>query len=85
MLTVKLMNYGPKEPGLPPTLTQGVVIRPAKVIYISFDKHMRTELKFETPEGDMETVTIGEQGREDVMFNTAYIMNDAGRTVETIR
>ena len=33
--------------------------------------------------GESEAFTIG-SNRDDVMFNKAYIMNEQGRTVETV-
>lgn len=85
MLTVKFMKYGPQDPANAPTYTESEVIHSAKVVYIEFDKHQRTVLKLENPQGEQESFTVGETGRNDVMFNTVYVMNEAGRTVETIR
>jgi hypothetical protein len=95
MLTVKLMKFskptysgstdGPttRDPGY----TEAVVVHPAEAIFVECnDKHGRQVVRVQNPKsGEMLDFTIGDAERDDVMFNCAYIMNEAGRTVETIR
>lgn len=83
MLTVKFYKYQ-GEPGHPSS-TSSLVIHPAKMVYIEYDKHNRSVVGIITPAGEREDFTVGETGRDDVMFNTAYIMNEAGKTVEALR
>lgn len=83
MLTVKFMTYnGPRRR---PTSTSECVLKCADEVYISFDKHGRTVVRIHTPKGVMDDYTVGSPERNDVMFHACYVMNDAGKTVETIR
>lgn len=84
MFTVKLMKYVTGE-GQIPTCTELQVMRGAEVVYTEFDKHGRTVLRLHDSKGQEEAITIGAAERDDVMFNAAYVMNDAGKTVDTIR
>ena len=95
MLTDKLMKYSPKTysggTGITSTLdprhTEAVVVHPAEAVFVECnDKHGRQVVGIQNPKtGEMLHVTVGDEGQEDVMFNCAYVMNEAGRTVETIR
>lgn len=60
-------------------------LRSAHVIYQELDKHGRTVLRLERETGEMEAFTIGTLGRHDVMYHAAFIMNEAGKTIDTIR
>jgi hypothetical protein len=95
MLTVKMLKFskptysgstdGPstRDPGY----TETVVVHPADAVFVECsDKHGRQVVGVQNPKnGEIERFTIGDAERDDVMFNVAYVMNDAGRTVETIR
>jgi hypothetical protein len=100
MLTVKLMKYGKPTysggvagPGQPPIPTerldmpQDIVIYPASRVYIECrDAHGRTVIGIADPKDhSIEHVTVGQPERDDVMFHIAFVMNDQGRTVETVR
>lgn len=101
MLTVKLMKFskptyssyetGPGEPPIPstrdPGYTEIVVVYPASAVFVECsDKHGRQVVKIQDPKDfSLLAFTIGDAERTDVEFNCAYVMNDAGRTVETIR
>jgi hypothetical protein len=101
MLTVKLMKFsrptysggqaGPGEPPIPttrdPGYTEAVVLHPAEAVFVECsDKHGRQVIGVQSPKtGEIERFTIGDAERDDVMFNVAYVMNEAGRTVETVR
>jgi hypothetical protein len=95
MLTVKLMKFskptysgstdGPttRDPGY----TETIVVHPAEAVFVECsDKHGRQVVGVQSPKsGEIERFTIGDAERDDVMFNVAYVMNEAGRTVETVR
>lgn len=95
MLTVKMLKYsiptysgstdGPttRDPGY----TEHVVVHPADAVFVECsDKHGRQVLGIKHPRtGEVERFTIGDAERDDVQFNVAYVMNDAGKTVETVR
>lgn len=86
MLTVKFMTYGGDGEFPDPTYTEHIAIRPASAVYIELtDIHGRTVVKIVTPEGEHESFTLGDHGRDDVMHHCAYIMNAEGKTVETLR
>lgn len=100
MLTLKLMKYekpvysmgqaAPGEPPIPttrgPVCTEAVAIHPTRAVYISFEKKTgRTLVTMDAINGDQHVFTIGDADRDDVMFNCVYVMNEAGKTVETIR
>lgn len=97
MLTVKLMKYSKptyngstdgkitRDPGY----TESVVVHPADAVFVEYAcirEYGRHIVGVKNPKnGEIEQFTIGDAERDDVMFNCVYIMNDAGRTVETIR
>ena len=85
MLTVKFLKYGPADTDQP-SYTESVVLRPADVVFVECsDVHGRQVVGVQHPKtGEIDRYTIG-TNRSDVMFNVAYVMNDAGKTVETIR
>lgn len=94
MLTLKLMKYekptyqgGTNEPTVQlPSCTEAVVIHPARAVYVSFERKTgRTLVTMDAISGEQHVFTIGEADRDDVMFNCVYVMNEAGKTVETIR
>lgn len=100
MLTVKMLKYskptfsggnaGPGQPPIPtirdPGYTESVDVRPAKRVFVELnDKHGRQVVSVIDPSGDLDQFTVGDAERDDVMFNCVYIMNEAGKTVETIR
>lgn len=95
MLTVKLMKYGkPTYSGSTdgpstrdPWYLVSMSLYPAESVFVEMaDKHGRQVVSFQVPKtGDMQAVTIGDAERDDVEYNACYVMNDQGRTVETIR
>lgn len=86
MLTVKFIKYAPVGTEGPAQI-ETIVVHPAKAVFVDCqDVHGRAVVGLEDPNGSgVERFTIGQADRSDVMFNVAYVMNDAGRTVETIR
>lgn len=100
MLTVKMLkfskptysggNAAPGEPPIPttrdPGYTETVVVYPTEAVFVQCsDKHGRQVIKIQQKDYSTLDFTIGDADRDDVMFNCAYIMNEAGKTVETIR
>lgn len=90
MLTVKFLKYayncnlsGPPSPGA----TTHIAVHPAKAVHVELtDVHGRSVVGVEHPTtGEVERFTVSGVDRDDVAFNVAYVMNDAGKTVETIR
>jgi len=84
MLTIKLMKYGPTVDSDVPTYTDGITIKQAKSVHVRYEKDLRTVLQLGDAPGETEEISIGPLN-SPVQYNCAYIMNDAGRTVETIR
>ena len=79
MLTIKLMKYGPEgRATTPASFVQAIAMHSAKDVYLDYEKDGRAVLRF----NDME-VTVGDTG--DVSYDVAYILNEAGKTVDTIR
>lgn len=90
MLTVKFLKYaynsnlsGPPSPNS----TTHIVLHPARAVFVEVtDVHGRSVVGVEHPTTrEVERFTVSGAERDDVMFNVAYVMNDAGKTVETIR
>lgn len=82
MLTVKFMKYGP---GIEehPTYTEGVCVRECKAVHVRYEEGtMRAVVQCGDAPGDTTECTVG---KTDSLYSVAYIMNEAGRTVETIR
>jgi hypothetical protein len=85
MLTVKFLKYQVSKPSGGPCCMEHVVVHSAKIVCVELtDVHGRSVVTLEKDSGQ-ESFTIGDVARTDVMFNVAYVMNDAGKTVETIR
>ena len=83
MFTVKFLKYGPAGVDQP-TYTEAVTLHQAKEVYVECsDKHGRQVVRLSNILGESEAFTIG-SNRDDVMFNKANIMNEQGRTVETV-
>jgi hypothetical protein len=86
MFTVKLMkyDYASSLDGVPsPASTTGISVREANAVHLRIEKDGRQVLQLGDAPGDTMEVTIG--SREDCAYNLAYIMNAAGKTVETVR
>lgn len=81
MLTVKFMKYGP---GIEehPTYTEAVCVRECKAVHVTYGSELRATVQCGDAPGDTFEVTVG---AKESAYNVAYIMNEAGRTVETIR
>jgi hypothetical protein len=79
MLTVKFMKYGPKHEEQP-TFTEGVMVRECDSIHVKIEAR-RSVVQLGDAPGDTFTTTVG---AEDAVYSRAYVMNEAGRTVETI-
>jgi hypothetical protein len=81
MLTVKLMKYVPSDGK--PSFTEGVTVRECKAAHVRYEADLRCVLQLGDAPGETMEVTVGD--RPDCAYSVAYIMNEAGRTVETIR
>jgi hypothetical protein len=83
MLTVKLMKFEANaDPGRPAS-TDGICVRECKAAHVRYEVDGRKVLQLGDAPGETMEVTVGE--RIDCSYTVAYIMNEAGRTVETIR
>ena len=82
MLTVKLMRYEPNDSSKPVS-TKGITVRECKAAHVMYENDGRTVLQLGDAPGETMEVTIGD--RPDCSYSVAYVMNEAGRTVETIR
>lgn len=82
MLTVKFMKYGPSSTDQP-THTEGVCVREGASVHIRYEADGRAVLQIGDAPGDTFEATVGD--RTDCQYHVAYVMNEAGRTVETLR
>lgn len=80
MLTIKLMKYGPEGRGAetPGTYVQSIAMHSAKDVYLNYEKGGQAVLSW-----DEASITVGNEGH--CTFDVAYIMNESGKTVDTIR
>jgi hypothetical protein len=83
MLTVKLMKYNSSGDSNRPATAEVIAVRECNAAHVLYDKDGRTVLQLGDAPGSTMEVTIGD--RKDCSYSVAYIMNEAGRTVETIR
>lgn len=82
MLTVKLLKFGPGE-DLEPSYTEAISVHECKAVHTRFETGGRCVLQLGNAPGETMEVTIGR--RSDCSYSVAYVMNEAGRTIETIR
>lgn len=78
MLTVKFMKYTSPEK----SAVEQILVVSAKSVAIEYERELRTIVKTEAPQGEWIEVSVGEDG---CAWHRAYVMNELGRTVETIR
>ena len=88
MLTVKfvkyLKQYDRASDSQVPCATEHVVIYSAPSVHLSFEKDGRQVVQLgDAPEITVE-FTVGSD-RPDVQYHAAYVMNENGKTVDTIR
>lgn len=86
MLTIKLMKYGPKgKAETPNTYTEAIAMHAAKDVYLQYEDGGRAVLYWVTTEGEERVggVTVGQFG--ETSYDAAYILNEHGRTIDTIR
>lgn len=79
MFTVKFMKFGPHSTDRP-TFTEGVMVREATAVHFEFKEGQRTIVQLGDAPGDTFEVEISPNGP----YHKAYVMNEDGRTVETI-
>jgi hypothetical protein len=83
MLTIKLMKYGPTGRTITPkTYLTAVAVHSAREVFLDYEQDGRAVLRWDRA-GESLAVTVGETG--DTSYDVAYIMNEAGKTIETIR
>lgn len=82
MLTVKFMKYGSGESDKP-SFTEGICIRQTPAVHIRYEADLRCVVQCGDAPGNTFEATVGD--RPDCAYNVAYVMNDSGRTVDTIR
>jgi hypothetical protein len=81
MLTVKFMKYDEND-GFQPTHTTGLCIRHATAVHVRYEANGRAVVQCGDAPGETFELTVGEK---ECAYNVAYVMNDAGKTVDTIR
>lgn len=81
MLTVKFVKYLDQGDG--PVATEAICLRQASAVHVTVDKDGRQSVQCGEAPGETFEHTVG--GGEHCVYNVAYVMNDAGKTVETIR
>jgi hypothetical protein len=82
MLTIKLVKYEEACSNNAPAYTEAVCVREAKAVYVTMLPDLRAMVQCGDAPGDTFEVTVG---KKDCSYNVAYIMNEHGRTIETIR
>lgn len=83
MLTVKFVKYGPGVADQAPAPLEAISIRQAASVHLRFEKDGRQVLQCGDAPGETWEATVGL--RNDCRYTLAYIMNEAGKTVDTIR
>ena len=76
MLTVKFVTYH-KEQGKP-SAVKFMRFASAQSLYLDYENDGRAILRFND-----ESVSVGEIG--DTSYDVAYVMNEAGKTVDTVK
>ena len=80
MFTIKLLRYGPQHSDCP-MYTEYLVLRYATAVHVRYVEGLKALLQLGDAPSDTTEVSVG----PDAEFSVAYIMNEAGRTVETVR
>lgn len=81
MLTVKFFKYERSESNIPNS-TSGICVREAEAIHVRYEAGGRAVVQCGDAPGSTFEATVGEV---DSAYHVAYIMNEAGRTIETVR
>jgi hypothetical protein len=81
MLTVKFFKYERSEENVP-NATAGICVREAEAIHVRYEADMRAVVQCGDAPGETFEATVGEV---NCAYQVAYIMNEAGRTIETVR
>lgn len=82
MFTIRLVKYSGREPGRP-SETAAYSIREAKSVHVRYEPSHRAVLQLGDAPGVTDEFTVGEG--PDCAYNVAYIMNEYGKTVDTLR
>lgn len=77
MLTIKLMKYVRNEDQSPASVA-AVAMHTAPSVFLDYEKDGRAVLRFAEL-----SITVGD--REHTEYDVAYVMNEAGKTVDTVR
>ncbi len=83
MFTVRLEKYAETKPGYP-TATEVYSIREAKTVHVRYENNRAVLQLNDAPGEDTTEITVGSLAA-DCSYNVAYIMNEQGKTVDTIR
>jgi hypothetical protein len=85
MLTVKFLKYGRDKNSLDkPSYTKSSMIRETKEVHIVLEGFFPcTSLTLINPAGEELAYLVGPG--DDTEWSVAYVMNESGKTVETIR
>jgi len=83
MLTVKFMKYERPFVDGRPSATKEVAVHEARSVHLRYESGMQF-LQLGNAPADTLELSIG-QDREDTSYDVAYIMNSAGKTIETVR
>lgn len=91
MFTVKFLKNERTAPINAPAATEAVMIREASAVHIRYEPYHapsdtapRIVVQLGDAPGETLEVTVGD-GHQHCQYSIAYIMNSAGKTVETIR
>jgi len=82
MLTVKFYKYGPEAPAKP-SYTEAISVREAKAVHVTYKENLCAVIQCGDAPGETTEVTVGMD--QSCSYNVAYIMNEDGKTIETIR
>lgn len=81
MLTVKFMKYNRSEENVPNSVA-GICVREAPAVHVVIEADGRQVVQCGDAPGETFEATVGEGM---CAYHVAYVMNEAGRTIETIR
>ena len=81
MLTIKFVKWDAREDR--PAGAESISFRQAKSVHVRYEDDGRTVLQCDDAPDETFEATVG--AWEVCSYSVAYVMNNAGRTVDTIR
>jgi hypothetical protein len=82
MFTIRLEKYQKTVPEGGPCAPEAYSIRHATTVHVRYEADGRRVMQLGDAPGETVEVTVG--GRPDCAYDVAYVMNEAGKTVDKI-